>query len=171
MIKANITGLNSLVRKSKRMRTSLQTGKQKFIQHHIKRDINIQGQLIKNIWREVYSSYKPTSYERTENLLKSVRVRETENGIEIYMDGNFLEQASTVPRSWETGFAVEAKAVNYAWLVEEGHTYQNVAGHKSGKGVDFTMPPRRFMGKTFSYLIRNIEMEKILSPLFRMWSL
>lgn len=171
MLNAKITGMESLLRKSRRIKPNIERGKREFIQTHVKGEINIQGVLMRNIMRLVYDSYSPSTYKRTYNLMKSVRMEDTPNGVSLYMDGDFLEEASTVSRSWETGFAVEAKNVNYAWFVEEGHTYQNVAGHKRGLGKDFEMPPRKFMAHTFSHLIRNVEIEKIVAPLFRMWSL
>lgn len=172
MIEANIKGKTELVAKTNGIRTALQQGRDDFINNHIIREIRIQGKLIRNIHREVYSARENEAYDRTYALLDSVTMKRTENGIMIYMSGDQLREASDTAFSWTTGYAPEAKGVDYSWYVEEGHTYRNTAGHPYGSdyAVDETIGPRRFMGITWEELQAEIDVSRILRPLFGMWS-
>ena len=157
--------MEELTKKVNKIRTSLEEGKQQFINQHIIREIKVDSILIRNIHRLVYQVYDPSTYERTQELLRAVTVKKTARGMMIYMDSTYLKRSSALGGfSWQRGYAPEAKGVDYSVLVEEGHTYKNVVG------VDFEMPPRRFMGKTWEEVQKEIEPSRIVAPLLGMWN-
>ena len=164
MIDINIKGMRELRNKVNNMKNVINEGKQQFINQHIIREIKIDSMLIRNINRLVYQAYDPSTYERTRELLKAVTIKKTENGMMIYMDSTYLKRSSALGGfSWQRGYAPEAKGVDYSVLVEEGHTYQNVVG------IEFEMEPRRFMGKTWEEVQREINPQRLIAPLMRMW--
>lgn len=171
MMKMEMEGMGSLRRKVMNASDKLDRGKRQFLHTHLQRDVKIQGTVIRHIHREVYQAHDPTAYERTHALLESVNMSVGDDEITIYLDGDYLRRASDTEFSWKTGFAPEAKSVNYSWLVHEGHTYRNTQGAPYDALEDYQMPPRRFMDKAWRELLSQMDVGVILRPLIRLWRL
>lgn len=172
MMKAEIKGLEGLTSSAKMLAPKLQEGKKDFITKHIIIEINISGRVVKNLMRLVYDNSDPDTYKRTMSLLNSVRLEMLEDGVSVYMDGDYLRQASSTPTFWETGQAPNSKNVNYAFHVEEGHYYNNIsgAGKFSDIAVDVTMEARPFMEATWYQILSKIDINRITDKAVRMWS-
>ena len=64
MINIQVRGVDSLSKKANQLLPALEQGKIEFIENHVRNNINIQGHLIKELNRLVYSSPNEW-YEKT----------------------------------------------------------------------------------------------------------
>jgi len=172
MMKSSIEGLDDLVSSSKALAPAIKRGKREFLSRHVVIEVNLQGNLVRNLMRLVYNNSDPDTYKRTMSLLNSIRLEHRANSVSVYMDGDYLRQASNTPTFWETGQAPNSKGVNYAFHVEEGHYYNNVAGAGkfSDRAVNVTTEPRPFMEATWQQVLSKINPNRIADRAVRMWS-
>lgn len=172
MIKVNFVGLEGLKRKSRHLSSSYRQGINDFFRRHLGREVRVSGLVIRNINRMIYQTEDPDWYERTGALLESVKIEETDRSYLLYMDGEYLERKSAESDfTKHEGFDAWVKGVNYAWLVERGHTFMNITDRGSTPvQIPYTMDSRPFMDNAWFEMLTSIRPEVILEPLFRMWS-
>lgn len=163
-------GFDSLVKKAQQMRSSIEEGKQQFINTHILQQINISSKLVRHLNRMIYSQPDPKWYKRTNSLKNSIKIDVKGESVSVYLDGDYLRSASSNEPSMATGFDKNVKGVNYAHLVESGYIFQNVDNPLEDFGRNYIMEARPFMAETWSEVQAEINPSVIVSPLLRMWS-
>ncbi|MFW6377465.1 MAG: hypothetical protein ACOCZ5_02350 [bacterium] len=168
MIKFSTKGFDKLAKRIEESKKKLRQGRTEYLKFLLN-EVDMEGRLRGNIKKLVYDDYEPTQYERTFDLLNSVRAKIENDKLYLYMDDEWLgQQPQARYTGYTRGYAPEAHdGEGYSTRVEEGHTYNN-----PNKSV--RMEGAYFMKETYEQLLNDINSQRIepgriLDPLRTNW--